>query len=142
MSNRTAQLRIMLYASLITGCGDSSVDDPVDAAGSGPCDGHWRIHRECVECAPGATSPLQYSDTLDVAGTTLTFSSSYGCVECGTTHVGARAGDCIVTPAAAHEQRSSYQLCLTANGIETFIEWSGYPGPPAPRTWRLTGMRR
>ena len=143
-----------LLASTTFGCDDRTPAPPPDAAAVAPVDaaiatcgkpgsleGCWRLQWTCIDCPRGAYNPLQYSDRLDVAGTLLTYSSSHGCIECGAIHIGERVGTCIAIPDDNGEQRSQYQLCPTTGGVEAAIEWSGYPGPPAPRRWRLSGTR-
>jgi len=134
--------------ALVFGCNDETSEPlppdaaVVDAAADiETCEGRWLLHWTCIDCPRGATNPLQYSDRLDVAGTLLTYSSSHGCIECGAIHIGERVGTCIAIPDDNGEQRSQYQLCPTTGGVEAAIEWSGYPGPPAPRRWRLSGTR-
>lgn len=111
-----------------------------------PIVGSWRIDWECLDCLPGAINPLQYDDRLGVAeldgALVLSYRSSTCADEtCAAEHLGATASECGLVEAGDDfgVDRGSYILCAIGGELRADITWSGYPGPAAPRTWRLSG---
>lgn len=156
-------LSLLAVGGLVLGCGEPptiapdaatrAVSDPCKAAGAdtvptgGPLvSGRYRLSWT-PPCTYGAINPLESDELLDLdvsAGTAAFSDGDGGCVECAAVHRGSVAGGCLHVDAdtvGASKRFESYALCATASGIVAEQVWSGYPGPPAPVTWRLTGVR-
>ena len=129
----------LAYLALCAACAGRE-DDPVE--------GTWRVMWACDGCAPGATNPLAYTTEVSIDPTSVTFRKP-GCPDCGMTLVGRLSDDgtCFEVEGAPERSTvdapswSSFQLCTFGHHLEAQIEWTGYPGPPAPRTWSVHGDR-
>ena len=128
--------RWLLLLLVLLGCTGDGSSEPLYLGG--PIDGPWRIAWTCPDCAIGAYNPLSHTQSLTVDGNVVRYESDE-CIECGAEHIGVRAGECLEVPAGVDfgVARSAYAICPSTTSfgsIEADITWSGYPGPPEPRT--------
>lgn len=126
---------------------DADLDAPDAAPQLDGLYGTWHLTWTCLDnCGAGAVAPLRYDDLLEVGGDgTLHFhSTTCSDVSCAADHYATISGDCAIVAAGEDftVARSAYELCLIGAGaIRGEMSWSGYPGPPAPRTWEVRGAR-
>jgi hypothetical protein len=90
----------------------------------------------------GNLNPLVGTDrlTVDVAAGTARYDHA-GCVDCVGTHTGTMVDGCLLVPRGSDGSatRDEYLLCASDTGVIADLTWCGYPGPPAPRTWKVSG---
>jgi hypothetical protein len=119
----------------------SPAEKPPEATGT-IASGVFAITWTAVHGEIGNINPLITTDrlTIDAAAGTARYDNP-SCPECLATHTGALDDGCLRFARGndGATTRDEYLLCATSTGVIATITWCGFPGPPAPRTWRVTG---
>src|SRR5262249_45010159 len=78
--------------------------------------------------------------TVDTVAGTARYDGGSG-PECERPPHGAMNDGCLDVEAGSDgtPMHTEYLLCATKTGVVADIMWCGYPGPPDPRVWRVTG---
>jgi hypothetical protein len=140
-------MRIAAALLALAACGDNELHvDNVDAGPPPSVLGRWAVEWECVGgCLQGNVNPLRYTTHVEVGELSALFTSEV-CGDCDRQHTGWMESEetCFVSNGSAAERPScaAYSLCAVSyDTMDGELTFSGYPGPPEPRTWRVSGVR-